>query len=211
MTQVPAPIGPPAPSSDPRWTAFVYGGKPLYQALQGAKGTGVNDSVRWNDMPLAENPTVGGGLQYEINPHFAARLEGWRTESEFDHFRERPGGSGYRAFQKLLNVSPSLQGRYPMGKFTPYAGAGPVMTQTTQWDTTGESPPSFDMGGQAYVGGEYALTPEIRAMLEMKYHRSKLQPPDPQGQINGLWNDLALFGGLGYRFDPSALMKALRK
>lgn len=181
---------------DRRWSAWLYGGHPLVQALQGAKGSGANDAVRFPALDLQPNSLVGGRLQYEMTPYLAAALEAWRSGSDIP----AQAKVGHPSAQELLNISPSLQARYPIGPVTPYVGAGPVWTRTSQWDNTGSSPPSLDFGGQAYAGAEIELTPLLRAMLELKYHRAKLQPADAQGQFNGMMNDLSFIGGLGVKW-----------
>lgn len=180
-----------------KWSLFAYGGKSQSEQFNNAHGTGDNANVKFPNLSTRPEAIAGARLQYEVNPNLALALEAWRNNSQLSLGMGPPG---YRFHQDLFNISPSVQARLPLGPVTPYVGAGPVVTRNQQGDGYGNSPPSLNLGYQAYGGLDIPITDALRAMIEMKYHDTKLTPQDQQGAINGNYSNLSVLGGLGYKF-----------
>lgn len=193
------PPPPPAATDPPRpWTAWFYGGAPAMERLQDARSVAAKHNAPYPGLGLDTMPMFGGALEYQHSPHLTSRLEGWRTQTKIPV----QTGIGRWFEQTLYNVAPSLQGTLPLPvpDTTGYLGLGPVLSQINQRDTSGSSAPDLALGGQLYGGLKYDLNDMIRLMLELKYHRANLTPPDPEGAFHGKYDNLSTLGGVGIRW-----------
>lgn len=183
-----------SPEDRRKWSLFLYGSPAGAESLSNAHGTGATASERFPNFKSSQASNYGGRLQYSPHPNLALALDLWRNRSD----QQPIPGQGKKFDQTLWNLSPSIQGRYPMGPVTPYIGGGPVATRNLQCDNLGCSAPSMDIGAQFYGGLEAALTDRLKAMGELRYHTTDLTPMDQQGSWRGKHDNLSAIIGLGY-------------
>lgn len=197
----------PEDKEKPKSRAFVYGGAPLSQKLEDARGTGYNDWVRFRNLRTNKGVEWGAGVERDLTPHITARLEGWRNAmdlppqpepTDYKRATNQPG-LGKHSSQEVISISPSLNVGGDIAKgLRGYVGVGPTFNRVRQCDTSGCSPDSFDVGGQLYGGLRTNKLPfGLIAFIEGKYHRLNARPEDKLGAIENDFRDVSLFGGIG--------------
>lgn len=186
-----------APQSH-RYSASIYGGKPISETMSGVHGTGANAGVSWPNYITQPRGILGGRVEYqpESLPYLALALDAWRNKSDIPIQKDM----GRTFTQELLNLSPMAKLHYPMKGMDPYIAGGPVFSRTEQCDATGCSAPSMDMGVQGEIGSDFNLTDNAALSLALKYHDANLRPDDEQGAINGRHRNLSGIAGFKYRW-----------
>lgn len=186
---------------------YSYVGAPVDTTMGDAVGTSHAANQHFSQhQAYGSGPQYGARLEYEINPWLKAALEAWRAQHDASTASGQPRGDwkhGYQYWIDQATISPSLQlqAKHALGPITPYLGAGPTWTRTEMGDHIGSSPPSMDFGGQLYGGLKADMSryiPGLHAILEGKYHRSRVLTADPEGAINGRLGNAAVLFGLGY-------------
>lgn len=176
-----------------------YTGVPLHQNFMEVQGTG-DIRHRYGVTNLHNNPIVGGRLRYNTdNPNLAFDLDVQRYRPDIMQGQPNVGGRGFK--QSIMRASPSVVGKVPLGEdgSEAWAGMGPTWVHSQQGDHTGWSPPSDDIGFNAFAGLKKQLNDRWGIFGEGRYNYSNITPHDQQGAFKGSLSDFGLLGGITYK------------